>query len=317
MTDQPARPAMTMREMRDALGHTRPAVPAVAPTAPPAAACPCAVGVASAQCSPRGCDPAEPDEVAHVVGDDSDDPECIEDCPGCETAPPATDLRDRIASCPGYETSPNPCRCPCYGCLHHCSAHDPSEVLPVPADRVTVMQEAVRRARYAAAIRDTDGWVLDGGQHMVDAVMAVADAEQTALRAEADALSAELTRRAPLLGEHANEIIRLRAEVGRLRADRAAVLREAADAIEAKAQTRYDRSHSDNSIFELKGARAVVAELRRLADEAQQPETEAHEHVPVTALDGDDRPALDEHGHTWTHCGICGQRPAPTEEPTR
>lgn len=26
-------------------------------------------------------------------------------------------------SCLGYEISPNPCRCPCYGCEHHCSAH--------------------------------------------------------------------------------------------------------------------------------------------------------------------------------------------------
>ncbi|MGW1814102.1 hypothetical protein ACWCQM_11150 [Streptomyces sp. NPDC002125] len=40
-----------------------------------------------------------------------------------------------------------------------------------------------RRARYAAAIRDTDGWVLDDGQHMIDAVMAVADGEQAGLRA--------------------------------------------------------------------------------------------------------------------------------------
>jgi hypothetical protein len=38
-------------------------------------------------------------------------------------------------------------------------------------------QQAERRDRYAAAIRETDGWVLDGGQHMLDAVMAVADAE--------------------------------------------------------------------------------------------------------------------------------------------
>jgi hypothetical protein len=28
------------------------------------------------------------------------------------------------ASCPGYETSPNLCRCPCYGCRHHCGAHN-------------------------------------------------------------------------------------------------------------------------------------------------------------------------------------------------
>lgn len=32
------------------------------------------------------------------------------------------------ASCPGYETSPNLCRCPCYGCKHHCSAHNPDDI---------------------------------------------------------------------------------------------------------------------------------------------------------------------------------------------
>jgi hypothetical protein len=44
-----------------------------------------------------------------------------------------------------------------------------------------------RRDRYAAAIREAEGWVLDGGQHMTDAVMAVADAEQAELGAELDA----------------------------------------------------------------------------------------------------------------------------------
>lgn len=41
-----------------------------------------------------------------------------------------------------------------------------------------------------------------------------------------------------------------------------------------------------------------------------------HKHAWVTALDGDDRPARDESGQTWTHCGICGQKrgAAVTEE---
>lgn len=30
-----------------------------------------------------------------------------------------------------------------------------------------------------------------------------------------------------------------------------------------------------------------------------------HEHVWVTALDGDDEPARDADGKTWTHCGVC------------
>lgn len=40
----------------------------------------------------------------------------------------ADDLAAAIASCPGRELSPNPCRCPCYGCKHHCGAHDPSRM---------------------------------------------------------------------------------------------------------------------------------------------------------------------------------------------
>ena len=56
--------------------------------------------------------------------------------------------------------------------------HDPDATTApsAPADR------AVRRERYAAAIRETDGWVLDGGKHMIDAVMAVADTERAEMR---------------------------------------------------------------------------------------------------------------------------------------
>jgi hypothetical protein len=43
-----------------------------------------------------------------------------------------------------------------------------------------------RRDRYDAAIREAEGWVLDDGQHMLDAVLAVADAEQAELRRERD-----------------------------------------------------------------------------------------------------------------------------------
>ncbi|MGC5531606.1 hypothetical protein [Streptomyces sp. SR-10] len=61
-------------------------------------------------------------------------------------------------------------------------------VLPAPALAVArqllgtttcagVTPSADRRARYAAATRETDGWVLDDGRHMIDAVMAVADTE--------------------------------------------------------------------------------------------------------------------------------------------
>ena len=65
-------------------------------------------------------------------------------------------------------------------------------ITPLTAEQLTADEEveptdrAERRDRYAAAIRETDGWVLDGGQHTIDAVMAVADAEQAELRRERD-----------------------------------------------------------------------------------------------------------------------------------
>lgn len=40
------------------------------------------------------------------------------------------ELAAAIASCPGRELDPNPCKCPCYGCKHHCSAHNPSNIDP-------------------------------------------------------------------------------------------------------------------------------------------------------------------------------------------
>lgn len=58
--------------------------------------------------------------------------------------------------------------------------YEPAAAPSAPADR------AGRSERYAAAIRDTAGWVLDDGQHMIAAVMAVADAEQVELRRERD-----------------------------------------------------------------------------------------------------------------------------------
>ncbi|MFI6653213.1 hypothetical protein ACIBI8_37190 [Streptomyces sp. NPDC050529] len=122
---------------------------------------------------------------------------------------------------------------------------------------------ADRRERYRAAIRDTDGWVLDDGQHMVDAVMAVADAEQAALRAEAEGLD-EALRGAITVSEKDGAL--LRTEVDRLRVDRDAVLREAADRMWALANRTTERGA---------GVLWAAEWLRRMADEAQQPETEA------------------------------------------
>ncbi|MYX67289.1 hypothetical protein K388_05017 [Streptomyces sp. KhCrAH-43] len=60
---------------------------------------------------------------------------------GTPTTEPAPDLVAAYASCPGYEMSPSPCRCPCYGCKHHCSAHQPASAPAAPADRATVLRE--------------------------------------------------------------------------------------------------------------------------------------------------------------------------------
>ncbi|MEE4489359.1 hypothetical protein [Streptomyces sp. BE230] len=128
-----------------------------------------------------------------------------------------------------------------------------------------------RRARYAAAIRDTDGWVLDDGQHMVDAVMAVADTEQAALRAEAEGLD-EALRGAIAVSE--KDGARLRAEVERLRADRATV-RAVIRRLAAHAVGFQDVLDEGDQGAWGKTIGADIAELRRLADEAQQPETEA------------------------------------------
>ncbi|MFF1957998.1 hypothetical protein ACFVWX_13530 [Streptomyces sp. NPDC058220] len=69
----------------------------------------------------------------------------------------------------------------------------------------------VRRARYAVAIDAASGWVLDGGQHMVDAVLAVADGEI------ADSHAALRRGNSRLADENA----RLRAELEQARASEA------------------------------------------------------------------------------------------------
>ncbi|GAA2946353.1 MULTISPECIES: hypothetical protein [Streptomyces] len=132
-----------------------------------------------------------------------------------------------------------------------------------------------RRKRYAAAIRDTDGWVLDNGQHMIDAVMAVADAEQSALRAQianlramydvADARTNDLIDERDQLLTERTELIRQRDQItmDTIKAlpapvDRATV--EAADWFEADG--RYVQQLYGHQIGGL---------LRRRADEAQQP----------------------------------------------
>ncbi|MEU0978492.1 hypothetical protein ABZ488_04675 [Streptomyces griseus] len=157
-----------------------------------------------------GTNAAEGAEETHVVTDDSDDPEHTDDCPGCEPAPAASadQLRDRLRAAaqralesldnliadhqdPGAEA---------LGARYEL-ARELSNTSPEVARRIlgtsaaegaTAVPSADRRARYAAAIREADGWVLHDGQHMIDAVMAVADAEQASLRAEAEGLDEAL-----------------------------------------------------------------------------------------------------------------------------
>lgn len=78
--------------------------------------------------------------------------------------------------------------------------------------------------------------------------------------------------------EYKQACIRLRAEVERLRTDRAAVLREAAALLVDHASTLEALSSSDydNESFAANHLRGKAVDLHRMADEAQQPETEAH-----------------------------------------
>lgn len=130
----------------------------------------------------------------------------------------------------------------------------------------TTNPQADRRDRYAEAIRENEGWVLDGGQHMIDAVIAVADAEQAVLRtriAELESSCRDVDRLRRDWVEMRDRAEALDARVQALAAavlpaptDRAAILREAA--------AWFDRYDVDSA-----------RELRRMADEAQQPETQA------------------------------------------
>ncbi|MFG2670826.1 hypothetical protein [Streptomyces sp. NPDC048445] len=178
---------------------------------------------------------------------------------------------------------------------------------------------ADRRARYAAAIREADGWVLDDGQHMADAVMAVADAEQQELRDAVSGYRRTLAEADQRKQEYKQACIRLRAEVEQLRTDRAAArrrltpnehdraaeLRKAAASVESSDVTynteAVTAALANGGPFALIALvqLAIGAHLRRLADEAQQPDTiglcgacgaprETHHHGYVRTPHADD-----------------------------
>ncbi|THA72517.1 hypothetical protein E6R60_26675 [Streptomyces sp. A0642] len=214
-------------------------------------------------------------------------------------------------------------------------------VLPAPTDRAVADQPADRRARYAAAIRAAGVYNLDA--HTA-AAMAVADTEQADLRAEVERLRKRAER-----AEAERDCLAMAVMFARQwKPDAPMSLRNGVDEILAampsrtadEAQqpdtgptvgdvqamlTRMQAAAADSSLTTLLGliaawyrspeGRDVLIEgleqagFRLPADEAQQPEAAACPHVWVTALDENDRPALDETGSTWTHCGVCGGLP--------
>lgn len=71
----------------------------------------------------------------------------------------------------------------------------------------------------------------------------------------------------------------------------------------------HDRDAWDGT--QIENLRTALFEYR---DRTPAPAPAGCAHTWVTALNGDDQPALDTAGRTWVHCGICGQRKA-TEAP--
>lgn len=68
----------------------------------------------------------------------------------------------------------------------------------------------------------------------------------------------------------------------------------------------YRSGWDDGLEAAIDAARAALLDHLPLGDE--------YEHVWVTALDGNDEPARDADGRTWTHCGVCGN---PRTDPAR
>ncbi|QCX81194.1 hypothetical protein C9F11_38055 [Streptomyces sp. YIM 121038] len=168
------------------------------------------------------------------------------------------------------------------------------------------MADSQRRDRYATAIRAESSRVDDIA--LATAVMAVADAEQADLRtriaqveellsiahqtsntSEAARAAAERIRENAdfHLGQEMARRQRAEKETARLRADRAAVLREAADAI-VEMRREFFEGELDPSYPTTVEQRALIdaeVNLRRMADEAQQaPEP----HTPTAHYRRDD-----------------------------
>ncbi|GGV46090.1 hypothetical protein [Streptomyces spectabilis] len=142
-----------------------------------------------------------------------------------------------------------------------------------PAAVPPVLADAERRDRYATAIRQAGDTAYGNRpfyEAITDAVIAVADAEQAGLRARITELKQRADRSEKIrenadfhLGQEMARRQRAEKETTRLRAERAAVLREAADVIEG-----ID-FHPNAIVRSLDVAAGLAHRLRRMADEAQ------------------------------------------------
>jgi hypothetical protein len=147
-----------------------------------------------------------------------------------------------------------------------------------PPVAVPPTDQAARSERYAAAIRDTAGWVLDDGQHMIAAVMAVADAEQAELRRERDLAIAHDRQPYPTAWAYEQAC---------------AALHRKTDAIERVRAVLETEAVVGRSALEYRGLIASAL----LADEEQQPETQA----PALGCGCPDEDAV-EHGFGTPDC---------------
>lgn len=101
------------------------------------------------------------------------------------------------------------------------------------------------------------------------------------------------------------------APVGKDAADRIAGWRDAAKLLDQRASGIDALSSSDfgEEAYAVRELAAAANELRHMADEAESGGD--HKPVWVTALDGNDVPALDKNGRPYQHCGICGTKKLP------
>lgn len=152
-------------------------------------------------------------------------------------------------------------------------ADEPAPVSAAAVAPTTDQTEAAeRRDRYTAALDGVRGTCASAAS----AAMAVADAEQAELRTrirELDSMCRDTDRLRKDWLEMRDRTERVEAKVQQLQTDRADVLREAADF--------FQGLHLTGTTITAQEAEAELrrraAELRRVAGEAQQPETQAAE----------------------------------------